>query len=145
MTNSFALSKNAIEIFEKRFQEKTGINWVDRNCFDDYMGRYTMDSKYINFYSLKNETESEEEEDELSEDNSGDEVLAEAKKILKNVCFEILVNNNKDQDFFNENSTKLFDLIPTAFEKKVILNSTDSIIKARIALNDYEKNREGED
>jgi len=127
-----------IEEFEKRFKQKTGVDWVDRNNFDDYVGRYTMDSKYINFYSVKSETGSEDED--FIEHDSNKKI--EAKNILKNLCFEILVKKNKDENFIEENSTKLFDLIPKAFKKKIILNSEDSLINARITLNKYEKSFE---
>lgn len=118
----------AIELFEKRFTDKTGIEWRMRNHFDDYKGRYIISSNYFSSESLKSENDP----------------LGPAINILKKVCFEININKSNDKDLLKQSSTELFKLFPSAFKRKLSLDSNDSIIRAQSALNEWYKEAEEE-
>ena len=99
-------------IFEKRFKEKTNVDWDKRDRLKDVTGDYEIN-----------------EEDESLESLDND-LFDKAEELLKDILFEIVVdskiNNKIDKEFIKRLRNELIIAIPNLFEK-VVFNSLDSI------------------
>ena len=123
--------KDAIVTFEKRFKDKTHVDWKMRGETDEYQGEYKMADIDSN--------------NELFVGENQKDPFDEANQILIDICYEINIKSKFDEnykDFCTQQTNILVNLLPNVFKKNLILDSNDSIIKANIALNEYRKVQE---
>ena len=115
MSFPFDNPNDAVIIFEKRFKEKTNVDWDKRDRLKDVTGDYEIN-----------------EEDESLESLDND-LFDKAEELLKDILFEIVVdskiNNKIDKEFIKRLRNELIIAIPNLFEK-VVFNSLDSIKEA---------------
>ena len=130
MTDPHTDKNECIAIFEKRFSDKTGLDWNMRDHLDSYTGVYKILENDLSLQSLKNEKDPFEK----------------AKNILLDICFEInILQSDKTGDIIKDLSNDLFTLFPNAFPKKKshILDSNQAVQQAFKVLNDYRSKYQG--
>ena len=68
-----------------------------------------------------------------------------AKKILKDVSFEINHNDSTDENLIKNGSVQFYNLFPSLFKKQINLNSNEAIQKAKEKLDEYLEAQEMEE
>jgi hypothetical protein len=111
-------AKDAVIVFEKRFKEKTNVDWNKRDNHKDYNGDYEINH------------------DESMELLDNDQ-FNRAEGILKDILFEIIVdskvNNKIDKELIKRLRNELTNEFPNIFEK-IVFTSLDSVKEAFLLL-----------
>jgi poly [ADP-ribose] polymerase len=167
MSSPFDDPNEAIRNFEKRFKDKTGLDWNMRDHLSDYQGMYKIYNDDLSLQTLKQNQE-EEQQQKISQKGSqkGSEELPESAKdwrskqleqeqdpleksaiILKDICYEInVLKSDKTNDIVKSLSNELFNICPDAFgKKKPSLDSNDGIKQALTMLLEYKSQMESQE
>lgn len=164
MSRPFDDIEEALTMFERRFKDKTGIDFNERDQFSSYSGRYMILQDDLSLKVKQEPTEHEKSKGEGEEEGqqgkeqqqpppspapAGKTVEGKAKMeekdplnksyiILKDICYEInVLKSNKMNDIVKQMSHELFSLCPDAFKTKPGLNSNEGIKQAFMMLNEY--------